>query len=106
MTLATLFQRLTAEAIARGEAFARLKQGATVKIRARDRARQVILGRRPQPVGEVEERTFREHGKIPADAARAAYGPTPDGWHYVAYTWEEPPGLFDEQSEGADEDRP
>lgn len=81
MTLATLFKRLTAEAEAGGSAFARLKQGATVRIRAR--------GRRGVPVGDVEERTFRDHGHIPAHADRVAFDPTPDGWHYVSYTWEE-----------------
>lgn len=107
MSLSSLFKRLLAEAEAGGSAFARLQQGATVRIRARGRKRQVILGRRSVPVGDVEERTFRDHGKIPADAERAAFDPTPDGWHYVSYTWEEPAGLFDNDEQGGNsEDRP
>lgn len=97
MSLPGLFRRLYAEAEQRGEAFASLQQGATVKVRAAGRKRQVILGRRGVPVGDGEEVTFRRDGRIPQGAERLAYEPTPAGWHYVAYTWEEEPGLFDDE---------
>lgn len=97
MSLPTLFRRLYAEAEQRGEAFAKLQQGATVKVRAAGRKRQVILGRCGAPVGDGEETTFRRDGRIPEGAGRVAYEPTSAGWHYVALTWEEEPGLFDDE---------
>ena len=97
MSLPRLFTELYAAAVTTGRpAFRRLRQGATVKVRVDGRRRQVILGRQGAPVGEAEEATFRRDGRVPDDAARVAYDPTPDRWHYVAYTWEEPPGLFDD----------
>lgn len=99
MSLPRLFTRLYGEAATTGRpAVVRLQQGATVKVRVANRKHQVILGRRGVAVGEVEEATFRRDGRIPESAARVAYDPTPDGWHYVAYTWEEPPGLFDDDT--------
>lgn len=97
MSLPSLFRRLYAEAEHRGEAAAALQQGATVKVRAAGRKRQVILGRRGVPVGDAEETTFRRDGRIPEGATRVAYEPTSAGWHYVALTWEEEPGLFDDE---------
>lgn len=101
MSLPKIFAELYAEAAARatpsqrGESFKRLQQGATITVRSQGRRRQVLLGRQLAPVGEVEIETFRRDGRIPADAERRDYQAGP--WHYVALTWEEPPGLFDEE---------
>ncbi|HMQ29168.1 MAG TPA: hypothetical protein PKD53_00505 [Chloroflexaceae bacterium] len=95
MSLFHIFKELYATAIAGRPAFRRLKSGATIKVRAKGRRRQVILGRAGAPVGEGEEQTFRRDGEIPDAAARQEYQSGP--WHYVALTWEEPPGLFDEE---------
>lgn len=105
MSLPTLFRRLYGEAATTGRpAFARLQQGATIKIRVSGRRRQVILGRHLVPVGEKEEETFRRDGQIPPDAERAEFA-AKDGWQYVTYTWEEPPGLFDDEQQGVPSDK-
>lgn len=101
MSLFHIFKELYAAAAHRpdtgrpGESFRKLKNGATIKVRAAGRRRQVILGRAGAPVGAGEEQTFRRDGEIPADADRQEYQSGP--WHYVALTWTEPPGLFDEE---------
>lgn len=101
MSLVHIFKELYATAAARdtphtaGESFRKLKNGATIKVKAQGRRRQVILGRAGAPVGEGEEQTFRRDGEIPADAERQEFQAGP--WHYVALTWTEPPGLFDEE---------
>lgn len=91
MSLRSRFQELYALA-ARGETperpgetFAKLAGGATIKVRAHGRRRQVIIGRPGTEVGE-----------IPDDAERADYAAK--GWHYVAMKWIEPAGLFDEEA--------
>jgi hypothetical protein len=99
MTLRHVFLELYEVALARatpaqrGESFRRLKNGATITVRAQGRKRQVLLGRQSAPVGEGEEATFRRDGQIPADAERREYQAGP--WHYVALTWEAPPELWD-----------
>lgn len=98
MSLPRIFVQLYGEAATTGRpAFKRLEKGATIKVRVSGRRRQVILGRNSVPVGDDEEASFRRDGRIPPDAERVAYPPTSDGWHYVAYTWEELPGLFDDE---------
>lgn len=93
MTLRSTFRELYATAEARqaegrpGEAYKALRQGATVKVRVLGRRRQVILGRRGAPVGEVEIVTFRRDGDIPQAAERNDYADD-KGWHYVALRWE------------------
>lgn len=105
MSLRSQFATLYAEAEARssrgrrGEALKSLKGGAEIRVRAEGRRRQVVLGRRGAPVGEVEEQTFRRDGQIPPDAERAEYQCR--DWHYVALSWEMPPLLFDHLPEEA-----
>jgi hypothetical protein len=77
-----------------GEAFASLRQGATIRVRVHGRRRQVILGRQGAPVGEGEIATFRRDGRIPAEATREDYPPTTLRWFFVALTWEEAQSSF------------
>jgi hypothetical protein len=101
MTLRSTFASLFAEATARqrggvyGDAYKALKGGADIRVRILGLRRQIILGRRGAPVGEVEITTFRRDGNVPADAERRDYA-APGGWHYVALSWTAPPPMFPE----------
>lgn len=104
MSLPKIFTELYAEAAAReapghhGEAVKQLGRGARVAVRVRGRRRQVLLGRAGVFVSEDEVTTFRRDGRVPETAERTDYT-TAGNWFTVALTWEEPPGLFDEEEE-------
>lgn len=102
MSLRTIFRELYAAAQARaapgqrGEAVRQLGRGARIAVRVQGRRRQVLLGRSGVFVSEEEVATFRRDGDIPEIADATQYV-TAGNWHTVALTWEEPPGLFDEE---------
>jgi hypothetical protein len=97
-TIATLYAEAAARqsAAAYGDAYKALRGGADIRVRVRGRRRQIILGRRGAPVGEVEIVTFRRDGNVPADAERTDYA-APSGWHYVALSWTAPLPMFREE---------
>ena len=102
MSLQRVFATLYAEARGReapgqrGEALKQLQHGAQVTVRVQGRRRQVLLGRAGTFVSETEVATFRRDGEIPEDAERSEFV-TAGGWYTVALTWDEAPGLFDEE---------
>lgn len=89
MSLTTIFRELYASAATGRSAYKALGQGATIRVRADGRRRQVILGRRGASIGLGEDATFRRDGRIPAEAVGVCWFATASGEWLVSYTWEE-----------------